>query len=318
MNDEALNPEIEDALDIVSMVSSSISLTAVILLALIYLKSPRSNENVFFQMVLAMLFPNIIFSICGFTYRLEDSSDVCCYIIAFLRQYAFFATTHWAMLISWHIKSSISEHHIKSFSRYYYLIGYVGPLIFAGLPLINSTYGKTITRCSITTISMNIIAHYFPLLCLVSFTFYCYYSIIRELKQQVSEEAAKEFYALLIYPLFSFLYNIGSFIHMLLWVTYKSKSEAMEIVTVIYIAIIQSQGCCDAIIYSLNYAIRKDIREKFLGHGSQRSNTVVDETTGSEEPDSEWNRTFAPNRNRTTVELRKQISSKVSMDALTI
>jgi len=274
MSDDAyIGISITEVKYVVGVICSGISVAAIITLYILYFIRPRSTENVFFRMVIHMELPNALYAVTGFITYPQNISDSFCTFTGAIRQWALLSTSLWTLTIAFHIKNSIADLEIRPFSRFYYIFGYGLAIPFALIPIFFDLYQVTPIYCGIPlgNLSENLIVYYVPILTVLAGVCYCYGWVIRYLRKTVSKEAAQEFYPLFLYPVLVVLYNIGSFIYLMLDFYLTQETLGKEILVIITTGVLQAQGLFDVLVYSLNYAIREEVKLKMCP--SQRSET---------------------------------------------
>ena len=258
------NDEITSIKYTVGIVFSSISIFFISALYIIYLIKPYSSGNAFFRMVIHMEFPNAIYAITGFITYPEDLGSAFCTISGAVRQFCLILTNVWTLIIAYHIKTSISDHEIRPFSLKYLAISYGIATPFAIIPIFLDLYTLTPMYCglSYTMLGANIAFQNLPILVVLVGTSYYYLSVILYLTRHVSKEAAREFYALFGYPVLVIAYNIGNLASFILASYGSGVTIPLDILAVFWTGILQAQGMLDVSVYSMNYAIREEIKVK--------------------------------------------------------
>lgn len=248
----------------VGIICSSLSLAFIITLYVLYWIKPSSHDNAFFRMVVHMELPNLLYAITGLITYPARMGEFYCEISGALRQYCLISTSTWALLIAYHIKTSIADHEIRPFSFKYVLIGYGVPLPFAGIPIYLDRYTVTALYCGLplSDWAPYMLAHSLPLFTCLLGTCYCYFSVISYLHKSISKEAAREFYPLLVYPILIVACYIGDFTYLVLELTGNHLLETNSVMIIIWIGILQAQGLLDVVVYSMNYAIREEVKMK--------------------------------------------------------
>ena len=227
--------------------------------------SIRKRTSVLYSQVI-WLFTTDIICILTYFYSLKSnipSEDLGCKILGFISELTYISSLFWTSIIAGTILYSIETGRKISSPRTKYtvllhFIGYIYPFYLLFADKYGVFEGDGIQTCWIQTNNPVeiIIAFWIPIGICWLFNVYCYVRILIFVRRNLSEDTAKDFRVLLIFPIAQMVSNSGFVVYSLLETFGIESTFTLQIIHVLTRG---SEGVLNVMAYGSSYSIRRDI-----------------------------------------------------------